>query len=292
MSRAGDPVRVAAVLISFAALLMASEGPPAPASAGERGVQDAAHLAGAPAAPELPWNAHAVTNCPALLAAAGVKEYRAVATEPERTKNGRSMCHVPQAVHYVHGPAGVRYSTYMLLNCRMAAAMARFEEVANDVVRAHFGKKARLRTVLMLGAYQCRSLRDNRSVQSQHAFGGAVDIRGFVVDGFGQIDIEGHWQPGRTARSQRASAFLLALVQTLRERRVFENLLTPDSDASHKNHLHFDLDPIRPDLPTALAVEEPDWGHEHEVEDEDGARALRTAAPLGAVLEVAPTDER
>lgn len=249
-------------------------------------------MAGAPAEPALPWHAHAVANCPALLAASGVSEYRSVQPEPEFSPDGRSMCFVPQAVHYQRGPEGLRYSTYMLLNCRMAAAVARFETVAADVVRKVYGPRAHLKTVLMLGAYQCRTLREKRNVMSQHSFGGAIDVRGFVIDGVGQLDVDADWTPGRSERSQKAARFFRALVAELKERRVFENLLTPDHDADHGNHLHFDLDPLHADLPEVVHLSEPRWGLEPEAEEELSAPVPLLSAPMDATRLLEPADER
>ncbi len=247
--------------------------------AGQRGV-------GQPIiAPPPPWAALTLENCPAQLASAGVTEFTMLPedyTETLETSGGPQRCYVPQAMRYVRGPGNVKYTTYMLMNCRMAVAMARFEEVLQRVARAHFGRRARVRTVVTLGAYACRPLRKNHTVMSQHGLGNAVDLRRLIVDRFGAVDIEHDWAPDGTRRGDRASAFLHGLVNVLRDERVFMNVITPTDDArGHKNHLHVDLDPVRPSLAVAPLLDEPIW-------DADCASELEheAAAPAARVLDV------
>jgi len=225
-----------------------------------------------------PWQHLLVENCTATLAAARVHAYRALAedfTQEERGSGGtRYQCHVPQALSYELGPAQVRYSSYLLLNCKMALAMARFERALVRVTKEVFGPGATIEKIRVLGAYNCRPLRSGRSRMSQHAYGNAVDLSGFRVSSFGWVDVREHWESGKRPHDEKASVFLHRLVDVLISERVFANVLTPEFDAAHSNHLHVDLDIERPELAEAFELDEPDWGAEAEE-----AEAAQPTAP-------------
>jgi hypothetical protein len=162
----------------------------------------------------------------------------------------------------------------------MAVALARFETIAQEVARKVLGEKARITHVEMLGAYNCRRLRDRPEFQSQHSFGNALDIEAFRIRGFGRVSLEDHWWNHKTAWSRKASRFLYVLVTELRRQNVFTNVLTPNFDQAHENHLHLDkaphkdvrmLDafelaapgpddkPKQPERPTPRLIAEPRW---------------------------------
>ncbi|MBT9561200.1 MAG: extensin family protein [Myxococcales bacterium] len=226
-----------------------------------------------------PWQHLVVENCPATLAAARVQAYSALAEDFTQEERGsgrtRYRCYVPQALSYQLGPAQVRYSSYLLLNCKMALAMARFENALVRVTEEVFGPGATVEKIRVLGAYNCRPLRNGRTRMSQHAYGNAVDFSGFRVSRFGWVDVREHWGQGKTTRHRKASAFLHRLVEVLLSERVFANVLTPEFDAGHRNHLHVDLDVDRPELAEAFELDEPDWGREPAESEHEPAESPR-----------------
>jgi hypothetical protein len=243
-----------------------------------------------------PWQHLVVENCPATLAAARVTAYSALREDFTQEERGsgrtRYQCHVPQALSYELGPAQIRYSSYLLLNCKMALAMARFEKALVRVTEEVFGRGATVEKIRVLGAYNCRPLRNGRSRMSQHAYGNAVDFSGFRVSRFGWVDVREHWQHGKTTRDRKASAFLHRLVEVLVSERVFANVLTPEFDAGHRNHLHVDLDAERPELSEAFELDEPDWGTEPRDNETDvpAASAENPKAPRPTTSRVLDLD--
>jgi len=83
------------------------------------------------------------------------------------------------------------------------------------------------KNVTHLGSYNCREQRGN-SVISEHGYGTAIDIS--VIDGASLLD---DWkntgEKGQILRKAHRSAC-----------KYFSNVLTPDSNAAHKNHFHLD----------------------------------------------------
>ncbi|MEC8025138.1 MAG: extensin family protein [Myxococcota bacterium] len=191
-----------------------------------------------------PWAAIPLSNCEAALAQAQLEDYvrlnRGQIKRLRLSGHKDMYCHVPQAVRYRTGPGSIRYSSYLLLSCRMAAAVAQFEILAQQTAKDVFGNNARITDIRMLGAYRCRRLRDAKHRQSEHSFGNALDVHSFHVSDFGLVDVKTHWGPQSTRKGQAAHTFLHALIHRLRRAHVFTTLLTPDFNEAHKNHFHFD----------------------------------------------------
>jgi hypothetical protein len=147
------------------------------------------------------------------------------------------------------------YYGYTFVNCAMAIAMTRFEVIVQEEARRAFGRpdtENPVRAMAHMGTYNCRTLR-HKQKQSQHSFGNGLDIASFDVKGFGQIEVKRHWFP-RYPSWQRASDFLRGVSRRLREEAVFTNVLDPDSDPAHWNHIHVDLAPLSDGEPSpALA---------------------------------------
>jgi hypothetical protein len=187
-----------------------------------------------------------VERCEAELADAGLLKYSFLA--PGRVTKLRKFpwdshawCHVPQRLHYSRGPGDIRYTGYLIVNCRMALALAHFERVAVAVAAEVFGPKRRLKTIQDFGTYNCRRLR-GRPELSEHAYGNAIDIGRFYVAGYGLIDVRKHWD---SPRRRQAARFLRRLSERLKAERVFTTVLDPDYNEGHRNHFHFDMAPPR-----------------------------------------------
>lgn len=202
-----------------------------------------------------PWVPMVVEGCEAALEEAGVTAYtmfreppskvlkaprRRKADWPELTE---MKCHVPQAMAYREGPGKIRYTGYVLVNCKTALALARLEEIAQEEAVRIFGKYRTVRSIRQYGTYNCRRLRDLPWVQSQHSFGNAIDIAGFRIRGYGWVNLKTHWTPKRRSQ-KKGSEFLRAIAQRLVEEQVFTNVLTPDYNSAHRNHFHLDLEPL------------------------------------------------
>jgi len=195
-----------------------------------------------------PWAGLDVESCKEKLLATGLtgQHFRFSKSDWISTRKQYGMdpiyCHVPQATVLWTGPTGIRYSGYTNTTCAMVLAMTRMETIAQEEARRIFGHPENINPITWIshmGTFNCRNLR-LKAKQSQHSFGNGLDLKGFYVRGFGEILVQRHWTP--TYKSwERASEFLKSLARRLRDEAVFTNVLDPDSDPGHWNHIHVDL---------------------------------------------------
>jgi hypothetical protein len=86
-----------------------------------------------------------------------------------------------------------------------------------------------------MGTYNCRNINGAASGNlSEHATANAVDVAAFVLKDGRRISVLGGWsgneREARFLRSVRASAC-----------RRFNTVLSPDYNAAHRDHFHFDM---------------------------------------------------
>lgn len=86
-----------------------------------------------------------------------------------------------------------------------------------------------------MGSYSCRNVNGAASGKlSEHAYANAVDVAAFVLKDGRRISVLGGWngdeREARFLRSVRASAC-----------RRFNTVLSPEYNAQHRDHLHFDM---------------------------------------------------
>lgn len=131
------------------------------------------------------------------------------------------------SVHPYSGPVGG--------SCALAAALALWErDVVAPAAAEHLGQGV-ARIDLAGAVYACRQVagRSDRRL-SEHARANAVDIGGFTLEDGSEIKVLGGWR-GRPAER----AFLRAVRDGACP--LFEAVLSPDYNAAHRDHLHFDL---------------------------------------------------
>ncbi|MCE7795931.1 extensin family protein [Sphingobium sufflavum] len=110
--------------------------------------------------------------------------------------------------------------------------------VRNGVVpsaRLYLG--ADVATVETFGTYACRNVVGNPGMagkRSEHAHANAVDISGFVLTDGRRISVEKHWTAGGPE-----AQFLRRIRESACKR--FKTVLSPDYNAAHYNHFHFDM---------------------------------------------------
>ncbi|MEO0500334.1 MAG: extensin family protein [Pseudomonadota bacterium] len=153
--------------------------------------------------------------------------YRKLA--PRRTREG---CGFDDGVELLDIGVPVRGLTAM--SCPTASALR--DWVIEDVQRAareHFGR--RLIRVDSYGTYSCRSVNSRPGAKlSQHAYGNAVDIAAFVLEGDERVTVERGWRAGGDR-----SAFLKDVHRSACRR--FGTVIGPDGDRFHQDHLHMDI---------------------------------------------------
>jgi hypothetical protein len=153
-------------------------------------------------------------------------------------------CGAEQVVTYLGGPAQIKYNGAPTLTCRMALALARFEELAQAQAQRHLGR--RISSFRHLGTYSCRKMVRFDFV-SEHSYANAIDIAEMVLDSGQRISVQQHFgtvgEPPRT----REAEFLRSLARRAFDERLFSTVLTPYWDNLHKDHFHLDLARYRVD---------------------------------------------
>ena len=87
----------------------------------------------------------------------------------------------------------------------------------------------------MFGAYSCRRMYGAKEGKiSEHATGNAIDVSGFKLANGKEILVDKQW---------RANSPESDFLHEVRDRgcTVFQTVLSPDYNAAHHNHLHFDM---------------------------------------------------
>jgi len=85
------------------------------------------------------------------------------------------------------------------------------------------------------GTYACRNVNGAQAGRlSEHASANAVDVAAFILGNGRRITVKGGWngdaREARFLRSVRAAAC-----------RTFSTVLSPDYNAAHEDHFHFDM---------------------------------------------------
>jgi hypothetical protein len=119
--------------------------------------------------------------------------------------------------------------------CPLAVSWALFERnVIIPAAREHLGQE--VARVLHFGTYACRNINHRESGRrSEHATANAIDISGFVLADGGQITLRNDWN----GNDRRREAFLRAVRDGACG--FFDVVLSPDYNAAHHDHFHFDM---------------------------------------------------
>lgn len=119
------------------------------------------------------------------------------------------------------------------VTCPVAAALELWRARSiGPAARDIFGSD--LARIEHLGAYSCRRLYgDDEARWSEHASANAIDISAFVLEDGRRISVLDHWDG-----DQEEQRFLREARDGACE--VFATVLSPDYNAAHANHFHFD----------------------------------------------------
>ncbi len=126
------------------------------------------------------------------------------------------------------------------LNCRFTAALYEWvRNVVQPAARRKFGQP--VVAVRQLSHYACRrrgGIRKGPVRISEHSFGNAIDIGGFVLANGRRISVLHDWG-NFSALFNKKAAFL----QEVRDGacKYFSTVLSPNYNKAHANHFHFDL---------------------------------------------------
>lgn len=136
----------------------------------------------------------------------------------------------------VRNPIRVSAATAPFSRPAVAACdfVVKFDEFEREVIRPlakrTFGSD--IKTVVHYGAYSCRPTHAGR--ESEHAHGLAMDIAGFELTDGTMISVKQEW-----TRRGKGRDFLHAVATQACH--YFNEVLDPDSDRDHVDHIHVDL---------------------------------------------------
>lgn len=185
-----------------------------------------------PFKPQRPaWRSQAENAC---LAQRRVQpsEWIALANEVD----GPGICGLTKPFKVTALQAGaVAFNAAATLDCPMVAELdAWLADVVQPAAQARFGQN--VVQINSMGSYACRGMNNQRGAQlSEHSFGNALDIGGFVLADGRQITLVNDWWRG----DEQARAFLMDVHRGSCGH--FTTVLSPGSNAFHYNHIHVDL---------------------------------------------------
>lgn len=165
-------------------------------------------------------------QCRALLTKADVS----LTALPAHTDG--ATCGYAEAVRLRDGSVDYRPAG-LGVRCAVAAGLTVWERaVVEKAAIRHFG--ARVTTIDHFGSYSCRRLYGRAEGQwSEHASANAVDIAGFRLADGTRVTVVGDW---------RGSGPKASFLREVRDGAcdLFSTVLSPDYNAAHRDHLHFD----------------------------------------------------
>lgn len=130
--------------------------------------------------------------------------------------------------------ASIDFSRSFTATCSLAVAWALFEKnVIGPAAEEHLGQE--VARVLHFGTFACRNINHRENGRrSEHATANAIDISGFVLADGRQVTLRRDWNG-----SDRHKAFLRAVRDGACG--FFDVVLSPDYNAAHHDHFHFDM---------------------------------------------------
>ncbi len=150
--------------------------------------------------------------------------------------DGPGICGLtrPMKVTALQGGA-VAFNARATLDCPMVAELDQWlADVVQPAAMSRFG--VNVTQINSMGSYACRGMNNQRSAPlSEHSFGNALDIGGFVLADGRQISIVRDWTRG----DEQTRAFLMDVHSGSCQH--FSTVLAPGSNPFHYNHIHVDL---------------------------------------------------
>jgi len=172
-------------------------------------------------------NPQELTECHVDLARAGV-QFRVL---PDQVFSGG--CSALGAVQLLD--IGVPVTNLRAMTCPLALAFVHWAREAVQPAAAQY-LGTRVTRVETFGTYSCRTVDSVPGARlSEHARANAVDVSGFTLADGRHVSVQQDWK----GEDERVRRFLRAVHREGCRR--FAIGLSPDSDAYHYNHMHFDM---------------------------------------------------
>jgi hypothetical protein len=127
----------------------------------------------------------------------------------------------------------VSYGGGVLLRCSAAASLVLWERHVLQQEAQRVMKK-KVRAIQTFGTFSCRNVNHQKQGRlSQHATANAIDIAGFTFEDGTGASVLKDWEKGERGEFLRAVRDGAC--------RFFGGVLSPDYNAAHANHFHFDM---------------------------------------------------
>lgn len=127
----------------------------------------------------------------------------------------------------------VNYGGGVLLRCSAAASLVLWERHVLQQEAERLLKK-KVRAIQTFGTFSCRNVNNQKQGRlSQHATANAIDIAAFTFDDGSTTSVLKDWEKGERGEFLRAVRDGAC--------RFFGGVLSPDYNAAHANHFHFDM---------------------------------------------------
>ncbi len=156
--------------------------------------------------------------------------------QPAKAIDGPGICGLnhPFRVYALAGGT-VRLNSASVLDCPMIPALdAWIKDVVQPDAQARFGEP--VVQINTMGTYSCRGINNQSGAGlSEHAFGNAIDVGGFVLASGRELNVRRGW----AAPDVQESAFLHDAHAGACS--YFTTVLGPGYNAFHYNHVHMDL---------------------------------------------------
>jgi hypothetical protein len=156
--------------------------------------------------------------------------------QPANEMSGPGICGLtrPFKVTALQNGA-VAFNSTATLDCSMIAELDQWlTDIVQPAAQARFGVP--VTQINSMGSYSCRGMNNQYGAQlSEHSFGNALDIGGFVLADGRTIAIVHDWTRG----DEQTQAFLRDVHGGACDR--FTTVLGPGSNVFHYNHIHVDL---------------------------------------------------
>jgi len=121
------------------------------------------------------------------------------------------------------------------MQCPLSVGVYLWQREVNALAEKHFNQQ--LAKIHHYGTYSCRRQRGNGSGDwSEHAFANAWDVAAFELKDGTLIRIQEDWNGTRQKRNFLRDARSAACD-------IFRVTLSPDYNAAHSDHFHFDMGP-------------------------------------------------
>ncbi len=118
------------------------------------------------------------------------------------------------------------------VRCELANKFAAWTEYAvKRAARQYLGSE--LVRIETMGSYSCRNIAGSNR-RSEHSKANAIDVSAFVLADGRRISLTGNWRDGGAGEQ-----FLKVIHKSACRR--FGTVLSPDYNADHYNHFHFDM---------------------------------------------------